>query len=925
MRTHRLTRARRVTRRGLGAGRRLFRRVVLRLYARWRRSIQVRVVTWTLLISAVVVAILGVFLMQQITTALLEGKEKSALLQLDEGLSILQRDLSPGRVPGVTLNDVTKQLTARSGPSGLYEVYVRDTREQFFDGYSTNEVLPQSVPERLRKQVSGDRIGSRHSTYSEISYIGRESAPGLVVGAGDGRYELYYLFPLTQEQDTLTTVANTLVGVSAVLVVLLAAIASLVTRQVVIPVRLAAGAAERLAAGRLGERMKVRGDDDLARLAASFNDMAGNLQEKIVELQELSQVQRQFVSDVSHELRTPLTTIRIAADMLYEHREHFGDPAVGRSAELLQSQLERFESLLADLLEISRHDAGAATLDAESVDVRDLVLRAVGDTEGLAERKGSKLVLQLPGEPCMAEVDRRRVERILRNLLVNAVEHGEGEDIVVSVGADRDAVAMAVRDHGVGLKPGEAQMVFDRFWRADPARARTTGGTGLGLSIAREDAQLHGGWLQAWGEPGKGSQFRLSLPRTAGTELRGSPLPLVPPETDLPRTAFSGLPASDQPDPSGDPAAPSPDRPGEPVNDPTGPRPHTVTYELGTSPLQPSADSGALTSPVGDEGPVGADSGDDPSGLGLAVGAGGHGSSTSGPSDDSEAVKFAVGGEGPVRADSGGGLSGLGLAVGAGGHGSSTSGPSDNSGPPASPPGGAVQGDPADGLADGAYELTSRPSDDAGPPASPPGGAAQGDPADGLADAVYELTLRPSDDLEALTPAVAGEGPLDTESGGGRSGPGLPGSGLTGGAEERGSSILGSSGGSGSPVSPVGVEGGAQADVGDGLWDSGLAGGADGSDMVGPGLEGPGFGEPPVDGPPRGGPGRETAGRGRTDVSGGGASPVHVADAAGTGPRADVEGLDGSGHEEGRAGPVPRDLDGEDGDGEARNGSGGGA
>jgi two-component system, OmpR family, sensor histidine kinase MtrB len=535
--------ARRVARHGLAAARLLFRRVVLSSYARWRRSIQLRVVTWTLLISAVVVAILGVFLMQQITTALLEGKKKSALLQLEEGLGVVQRDLvnaPQGRIS----EDVANQLKARTGSSGLYEMYLRDGRDQVLLGYISNAVRPESVPERLLDQVAQDQT-RRHSTYGKIYYQGREPVPGLIVGAAAaGGYELYYLFPLTEDQQTLTVVGNTLIGVGAALVVLLAAIASLVTRQVVIPVRLAAQAAERLAAGRLEERMRVRGEDDLARLAASFNDMAANLQDKIGELQDLSQVQRQFVSDVSHELRTPLTTIRIAADMLYEHREHFTDPAVGRSAELLQSQLERFESLLADLLEISRHDAGAATLDAESVDVRDLVLRAVGDTEGLAERKGSKLVLQLPGEPCMAEVDRRRVERILRNLLVNAVEHGEGKDIIVTASADRDAVAVTVRDHGCGLKPGEAQMVFDRFWRADPARARTTGGTGLGLSISREDAQLHGGWLQAWGEPGRGSQFRLSLPRAAGTELRGSPLPLAPSGTELTRKGFPDLSAA---------------------------------------------------------------------------------------------------------------------------------------------------------------------------------------------------------------------------------------------------------------------------------------------------------------------------------------------------------------------------------------------
>ncbi|XVQ12279.1 MtrAB system histidine kinase MtrB [Spirillospora sp. CA-255316] len=536
----------RLVRRGLGTARRVVRGAVRRAYTRWRRSIQVRVVTSTLFISAIVVAILGLFLMQQITTALMDGKIKQALLQLDEGLGAVQRDLgTPSDDSGGRLESVVNGLKARSGPSGLYEVYIRDVREPYFDGFATNELREESVPQRLRDELSKGPSGARDHTFGKLSYIGRGSEPGLIVGGKAGQFELYYLFPLAEEQRTLTWVGRSLTGVGAVLVLLLAAIASLVTRQVVIPVRLAAQGAQRLAAGRLEERMRVRGEDDLARLARSFNDMAANLQEKIGELEDLSQVQRQFVSDVSHELRTPLTTIRIAADMLYEYRDTFSDPAVGRSAELLQSQLERFESLLGDLLEISRHDAGAATLDAESLDMRDLVLRAVGDIQGLAERKGSKVVFQLPGEPCMAEVDRRRVERILRNLLVNAVEHGEGEDIVVTVAADRDAVAVAVRDHGVGLKPGEGQMVFDRFWRADPARARTTGGTGLGLSISREDAQLHGGWLQAWGEPGEGSQFRLSLPRVAGAELRGSPLPLVPPGAGSPRPLFAELEAGD--------------------------------------------------------------------------------------------------------------------------------------------------------------------------------------------------------------------------------------------------------------------------------------------------------------------------------------------------------------------------------------------
>jgi two-component system sensor histidine kinase MtrB len=367
------------------------------------------------------------------------------------------------------------------------------------------------------------------------------SVPALAVGVPLGPYyQLYYVFPFTQQQATLLLVQRVLVGVGLALVVLLAAIASLVTRWVVLPVRHAAQAAQRLSAGHLGERMEVLGVDDLAALATSFNEMAASLQGKLRELEELSNVQRQFVSDVSHELRTPLATIKMAADLLFEFRGDL-DQAGSRSVELLQSQLERFESLLVDLLEISRFDAGAATLDTELVDVCDLVRRSADDAQQLAERRGSRIEFRLPATGCFAEADRRRVERILRNILVNAVEHGEGKDVVVTTAIDSDAVAVSVRDYGVGLRPGEEQKVFDRFWRADPARARTTGGSGLGLAISLEDALLHGGWLQAWGERGKGSVFRLTLPRVAGQPLAGSPLPLGPDEAEI-ATSLSGSP-----------------------------------------------------------------------------------------------------------------------------------------------------------------------------------------------------------------------------------------------------------------------------------------------------------------------------------------------------------------------------------------------
>jgi two-component system sensor histidine kinase MtrB len=150
----------------------------------------------------------------------------------------------------------------------------------------------------------------------------------------------------------------------------------------------------------------------------------------------------------------------------------------------------------------------------------------------LAERHETQVVINAPDEPITVDMDARRVERILRNLVGNALDHGEGKPVIVTVGADDDAVAVTVRDHGVGLRPGQAALVFNRFWRGDPSRSRLTGGTGLGLAIALEDARLHDGWLQAWGEPGHGAQFRLTLPKHAGHTLLHSPLPLVPDDVD---------------------------------------------------------------------------------------------------------------------------------------------------------------------------------------------------------------------------------------------------------------------------------------------------------------------------------------------------------------------------------------------------------
>jgi two-component system sensor histidine kinase MtrB len=538
------------------------RRPLLPAVRLWRRNIQLRVVVTTLLMSLGVVVLLGFVVIGQVRNGLLDAKSKAAQSQAAGGFAVAREKANAPIGPGGGGEDNGEGANARtwrsdlvvqlsSGGQGAFNVVALSADAQ---GAGTSRaprtsgaVDPASIPQDLREAVREE--AGTFETYLGIQYTDNvlEPEPGLVVGTQlndiEGNpYELYYVFPLAQEEQSLSLVRGTLATAGLFVVVLLGAIAWLVVRQIVTPVRMAAGIAERLAAGRLQERMKVTGEDDIARLGEAFNKMAQNLQLKIQQLEELSRMQRRFVSDVSHELRTPLTTVRMAADVIHEARSDF-DPVTARSAELLGDQLDRFESLLADLLEISRFDAGAAALEAEPIDLREVVRRVIGGAEPLAERKGSRIRVVGDEQPVVAEADARRVERVLRNLVVNAVEHGDGKDVVVRMAVAGGAVAVAVRDYGVGLKPGEATRVFNRFWRADPARARTTGGTGLGLSIAVEDARLHGGWLQAWGEPGGGSQFRLTLPRTADEPLRGSPIPLEPQDSRQNRER-AGAPAS---------------------------------------------------------------------------------------------------------------------------------------------------------------------------------------------------------------------------------------------------------------------------------------------------------------------------------------------------------------------------------------------
>ncbi len=516
---------------------------------------RVRVVGLTLVLGAIVVLGVGNFVLNDVATGLAQARTDQAFAESTDAAQQVQNGLdnfdpSGARSLESQVDDLLER--AQGSPVAREAVLLRAednisplvVGRRFSGTLLANQVTTgQLITPELRRAVNEEPDVQQAQNVS-LAVSEDQQVPAVVVGSvitlpSAGEYELYLIYRMDDQVATLRLVERAFIVGGIALVALVGTIAWLVARLVVTPVREAARTAERLAAGELDRRMTVRGEDEVARLAASFNIMAASLQAQITRLESLSRLQQRFVSDVSHELRTPLTTIRMAADVLHDRMapDEAVDPDLVRSVVLLGGQIDRFEALLADLLEVSRFDAGAAELDLEAVDLLEVVRQCVDLTAGVCERYGVRVMVTTrvltvdgPGDT-RAMADPRRVSRIVRNLLSNAIEHAEGRDITVTVVADAQAVAIGVRDRGVGMSAEHLDRVFDRFWRGDPSRRRTLGGSGLGLAISMEDARLHGGRLEVWSRLGQGAHFVVTLPRRARAMVGSGPLAVTPDES----------------------------------------------------------------------------------------------------------------------------------------------------------------------------------------------------------------------------------------------------------------------------------------------------------------------------------------------------------------------------------------------------------
>ena len=509
-----------------------------RIYSRVRNSLAIKVIFSTVLLSLVVTGITGSVLNTQLSAGVKDVNLSSALVEARSTIFtaeyrfLLAQGEKDSVVQKVVDDVISSATTLTSNENAREVVFLRspgNTRENNYE-IASNLLDPTSIPSTLSERVrkNPDLVYQ----YTNMNYLTGTRIKGLAIGQkvqipNAGQYEMYIIFSLANQEKTLDLISRSLFLGGFILLLLVALITWLVVRQVVSPVRQAAMIATEFTAGDFQKRLKVDSQDEISTLGLAFNEMAESIEKQIARLENLSRVQQRFVSDVSHELRTPLTTLRMASEVIYSTKDTF-DPIVARSAELLVAQLDRFEKLLEDLLEVSRFDAEVAVLEAVDFDMVQLVQRCADDLGLVAKERKTEIYVSSSEPVIMIKADIRRVERILRNLLANAIDHSEELQIDVRILASEHDVAVGVRDYGIGLDENALTRVFDRFWRADPSRARTRGGTGLGLSIALEDARLHNGELEAWGRPGRGSHFVVTLPRNTWESIEARLIKLQP-------------------------------------------------------------------------------------------------------------------------------------------------------------------------------------------------------------------------------------------------------------------------------------------------------------------------------------------------------------------------------------------------------------
>jgi len=485
-------------------------------FAPSRLDLRARVVLFTSAIVVVSLLLLGTALHALLARSLYTQQYRQAAYEVDRLRTQAATTLAAaGDLPEPQVEPrIMEQLTSGQGsgnPSFTAVVLVGSERSQSSDErFKIADVPPGLVNHVfIRNEIAAVYMDAPQGAPS-----GRMLVLGAPIRSQLGDYQAYFFYPLTFQEATLGLLSNFLLIVGVGLLAAVVIMTAISIGRVLKPIQRARDVAEEIAAGNLTARIpEATTQDDFGRLAESFNRMTDALAQKIGELEHVSNLQARFVSDVSHELRTPLATVRMAAD--YIHAARAGLPAdAQRAAVLLERELERFENLLEDLLEISRFDAGVIALEPVEVDLASLLDEVVDALDAIAHGRKVNVTLRVDrGEgPPLVAADPRRLDRVFSNLVKNAIEHTSEGAVQVDVARRGGEVVVAVEDEGEGIPAEDLHHIFERFYRADVHRARTLGGTGLGLAIALENVNLHRGSITVTSTVGQGSAFTVVLP-----------------------------------------------------------------------------------------------------------------------------------------------------------------------------------------------------------------------------------------------------------------------------------------------------------------------------------------------------------------------------------------------------------------------------
>ncbi|MFC7766176.1 histidine kinase dimerization/phospho-acceptor domain-containing protein [Leucobacter soli] len=456
-----------VARNGRSAFRQRLRRLRLRwirfsqpllgpLRRRWKRSLKLRTMTITGIVTGVMILIAGTFILTNVGDDLYSARRDQVLQDSARATLAAQGRIdasdASNRASMLALAASVRRTVQDTSASQLIYVRRQPGQAPAPDAPDDSTTLPQLVDAVTPELSEAVKQGEAPQFWQAVRLMDDSGVenPGIVVAstlsfpAGAGTYDLFIGYDLSDTERALGFISRTLALTALFLMLLIGGLVLVISNIVFRPIRVAANTSRRLAAGDREARMPLQNDEHFDQLSKGFNDMADTLQRRIDELDRLSEMQQRFVSDVSHELRTPLTTVRLASEVL-KAQEHDPESSQARAIEVLGDQIDRFESLLTDLLEISRYDAGRVVIETEPTNLVALTNDVV---EGLRPLSGSPIEICTDGGFSPLEVDARRIRRIVSNLVGNAIEHGEGRPIVVSVDSNAGAVAIGVRDWG---------------------------------------------------------------------------------------------------------------------------------------------------------------------------------------------------------------------------------------------------------------------------------------------------------------------------------------------------------------------------------------------------------------------------------------------------------------------------------------------